>query len=429
MVADSGGNLIPNPINNPPPTVISVQRISTNWVRHFNIATFTNGVCVTNTYGSITLNPIDAPGGSSGTATNLTGAVTNQINALALAQAQAVLGNLAPTNVPVNTVVSAGAGVTVVSNSVAGVQTYTVSGISSNTLLGMAGAVIAGSNYLTSASSNNIAGSLNAGQVYGLGTVAGLSSNAVLAMAGAAIAGSNYLTTLPGNIVTNGQANVVMGGASFTLTNASGTSATINLEAIPGIWQSLQASPSGLVAAGVLLNNGTLTANAINLNNGGVITGNGGNLTNTPGPIIAAGANVTVTSSTNATTGQITYNVASTGGGGGGGSGSGALNAPYALSSNTNLIVDPVNGNYQSVILTNNTTVTWTNVSGAWVNQGAFVRLEVFAGTFSLTWTTPTLATNLFNPSQLTTSNGIWNVYLIDKVAYGTANAKVYQLQ
>ena len=147
------------------------------------------------------------------------------------------------------------------------------------------------------------------GQVYGLGSVASLSSNAVLAMAGAAIAGNNYLTAVPGNVVTNGQANVVLGGASLTLTNAGGNSATINLEAIPGIWQSIQASSAGLMASGVLLNNGTLTANALNLNNGGVITGNGANLTNTPGPITMAGTNLTVTPVTNATTGQITYTV------------------------------------------------------------------------------------------------------------------------
>jgi len=53
VLADSGGNLNPNPLNNPRPTVVAVVTISTNWVRPFNIATFINGVCVTNTTGTL----------------------------------------------------------------------------------------------------------------------------------------------------------------------------------------------------------------------------------------------------------------------------------------------------------------------------------------------------------------------------------------
>jgi len=41
--------------------------VSTNWVRHFNIATFTNGVCVTNTNtGMAAYNPPPAPAGGGG---------------------------------------------------------------------------------------------------------------------------------------------------------------------------------------------------------------------------------------------------------------------------------------------------------------------------------------------------------------------------
>ena len=79
VLADGGGNLNPNPINNPPPTVVAVVTVSTNWVRHFNIATFTNGVCVTNTHGSI-MNPIRHPAGSAGNAPiGFTGMQTNFI--------------------------------------------------------------------------------------------------------------------------------------------------------------------------------------------------------------------------------------------------------------------------------------------------------------------------------------------------------------
>jgi len=107
-----------------------------------------------------------------------------------------------------------------------------------------------------------------------------------------------------------------------------------------------------------------------------------------------------------------------------------AFYSPYQVSPNTNMIIDPANGNYQAVILTNNTTLTWTNVGGAgWNGNGAFVRLEIWPGSYTLTWNTANLNTNLFSVAAFSYTSTNWSVFVFDKVAYLTTAAKVYQLQ
>jgi len=153
-------------------------------------------------------------------------------------------------------------------------------------------------------------------------------------------------TALPGNAVTNGQANVWV-GSGLTVSNAAATWAQLNFGGgLGNVSDYIQANPVGLTignaAGAILVNGGTLTANAINLNLGGQLTaitggtittkavslsgggsytGNGAGLTNTPSSIVTSGSpGVTVAASTNAATGQITYAVAAPGSAGSSGS-------------------------------------------------------------------------------------------------------------
>jgi len=100
---------------------------------------------------------------------------------------------------------------------------------------------------------------------------------------------------------------------------------------------------------------------------------------------------------------------------------------PYALSTFTNMLIDPANGNYQQVMLTNATTLIITN-SENWTNYGCSIRLELWAGANAVTFATTNLATNLFSLSGLGISNGTWNVFLFDKTVK-TNTWKIYQLQ
>jgi hypothetical protein len=174
-------------------------------------------------------------------------------------------------------------------------------------------------------SSNNFAGSLNFGQVYGLGNAATLSSNQVIGMATTA---NTLQTNGAGNAAatkfTAGAAVVTpslsLGLGACMLTNAGGfyvfgDALTANSGEVLAFDPAYGRWLSGVENGGVFTTNEIVDDGAGNLTIRGKYTGNGAGLSNTLGSIVTAGANVTVTSSTNAGTGQITYSVATSGGG------------------------------------------------------------------------------------------------------------------
>ena len=217
--------------------------------------------------------------------------------------------------------------------------------------------------FLSALVSNLISGQINIGQVYGgisgsaatnsydpigsasigsataisyaTGTTNGMSKASGLAAfhnanefdasgAGAAAAQS-ATNSLPAGafataVITNAEPNVALGGSTLIFSNAAGNSATLHFQGNSGFDRTVQGTPAGLVINGgaFIDGSGNLTVNNATINAGGTVTGNGVNLTNTPGSIVLAGANVTVTPSTNASNGQVSYSVASTSGGAGG---------------------------------------------------------------------------------------------------------------
>lgn len=186
-----------------------------------------------------------------------------------------------------------------------------------------------------STSSNNFVGSLNVGQIYGLG---------------------NFLTNNESaqfnlnNMLTIGGAQLGSGETWFDVNGAAQLGGG-----------SVLVSSAGQVKAV----NFVATA--------GTFTGNGANLTNAPGSIVSAGANVSVTPSTNAATGQITYAVAASGGSGG------------SLSSTlTNATLAKITSVDQHPVLY--ATPTWGVLYGDTITQGNYVTNDYAADLLNLGW-------------------------------------------
>ena len=161
---------------------------------------------------------------------------------------------------------------------------------------------------------------------------------------------------------------------------------------------------------------------ASNVTASGVFTGNGANITNLNSSIVSAGANVTVTPTTNATTAVVTYTVASTGGGS---STNGLATTNYVNAitnglATTAYALAATNGLATIAYVNSATNGLGTNVVNQWASGTQFANSVVVSNTITVS----NLTVNLLGSTNGTGTNvfgGTINASAVNSTnAYGT---------